>query len=70
MPDPHDEPELAGSRTGSTQVSEQRGSHSNDEASPTPAHRGSKASDTDPPKKKRKVNHGKTSLSNSPGFDS
>ena len=60
MPDPHEEPDPAGNGTGNSQVSEQRGSHSNDDGSSSPAHRGSKASDTDPPKKKRKVNHGKT----------
>ena len=60
MQDPHDEPELAGDPTGNIQVSDHHALHSNGDASPASAHRSSKASDTDPPKKKRKVNHGET----------
>jgi hypothetical protein len=59
MPDHHDEPELAGN--GTSMVSEPRRSYTGDATSPSSAHRGSKASDSDPPKKKRKVNHGKKS---------
>ena len=52
MPDLQDESGLAGNEA--SLVSEQRSSHSNDEPSPTDR----KASESDHPRKKRKVNHG------------
>jgi hypothetical protein len=55
MPDLHDEPDLAGN--GSTAVSDHHDSMG-DDTSPTSVHRASKTSEGDPPKKKRKVNHG------------
>jgi hypothetical protein len=67
MPDPHDGPEFAGAGSRDSQVSDHQGSHSNSEPSPGDAHRGSKASESDPPKKKRKVNHGMTPCSVSAG---
>jgi hypothetical protein len=44
---------------GASRASEQRSSHSNDDVSPSsPTPRDRQASESDPPKKKRKVNHG------------
>lgn len=53
MPDPHDEPDLAGNGSGL----DHKGSLGSEDTSPSPAHY-SKTSESDPPKKKRKVNHG------------
>ena len=61
MPDQPAQPDSAGNGTG--HVSEQRSSPRNETSSPPTTHRGSKASETDPPKKKRKVNHGKKARS-------
>ena len=56
MPDQPARPDSAGNGTG--HVPEQRSSPPNEASSPPTIQRGSKASETDPPKKKRKVNHG------------
>ena len=58
MPDLHDESELAGD--GASRVSEDQRSHSNEDTSPSSAARDRKTSESDQPKKKRKVNHGET----------
>ena len=57
MPDLQDESELAGN--GASRVSEDQQSHSNEDTSPSRDH---KASESDQPKKKRKVNHGEPRL--------
>ena len=58
MPDLQDESELAGD--GASRVSEEQRSRSNEDTSPSSAARERKTSESDHPKKKRKVNHGET----------
>lgn len=59
MPDLHHDSELTGNGAG--RVSEQQSPHSNDDS---PAQKDDRRpSDSDTPKKKRKVNHGETAFS-------
>jgi hypothetical protein len=53
MPDLHDEPDLAGNGS----MLDQKSSMGPEDTPPSSAHY-SKTSESDPPKKKRKVNHG------------